>query len=59
MIKVYFQSEVGSHSELVATFTTDELYMKCLNTLEEEAEKQRCVVIEVEVANNEIWGGEI
>lgn len=46
MIKVYFQSIAGSHSELVATFTTDELYNQCLPSLEEQATKQRCFVTE-------------
>jgi hypothetical protein len=46
MIKVYFQTTDGSHSELVATFIDDELYNKCLPALEAEAYKQRCFVTE-------------
>jgi hypothetical protein len=50
MIKVYFQSIVGGHSELVATFTTDELYNQCLPSLEEQATKQRCIVTETDTS---------
>jgi hypothetical protein len=46
MIKVYFQSYTGNHSELVATFINDELYMLCLPALEEEAKRQGCFVTE-------------
>lgn len=44
MIKVYFES--SSHSELVATFQTEELFMECLPVLQAEAEKQNCIVTE-------------
>lgn len=50
MIKVYFQSIAGSHSELVATFTTDKLYNECLPSLQEQASKQRCIVTETETS---------
>ena len=46
MIKVYFQSETGSHSELVATFRTDEMYQHFIPMLEHLAAKQRCIVTE-------------
>jgi hypothetical protein len=49
MIKVYFQSLKGGHSELVATFRTDELYNQMLPSLEEEAAKQGCIVTESEI----------
>ena len=49
MIKVYFQSLKGGHSELVATFITDELYNKCYPSLVKEATKQRCIVTESEI----------
>ncbi len=47
MIKVFFQSISGSHSELVATFDTEQLYMACLPALEKQAEEQRCFVTEI------------
>ena len=46
MIKVYFQSEIGSHSELVAVFRTENLYMEALPSLEKSAAEQRCIVTE-------------
>jgi len=46
MVKVYFQSEIGSHSELVATFRNEELYMAALPSLEKMAAEQRCFVTE-------------
>lgn len=46
MIKVYFQSEIGSHSELVATFQSDEMYQHFIPMLEHLASKQRCFVTE-------------
>jgi hypothetical protein len=46
MIKVYFQSEIGSHSELVATFRTDEMYQFFIPMLNFLAAKQRCFVTE-------------
>lgn len=48
MIKVYFQSEIGSHSELVAVFPTEEIYMMCLPALRWQAGKQRCFVTEID-----------
>jgi hypothetical protein len=52
MIKVYFQSETGSHSELVATFESDELYQHFVPMLEYLASKQRCFVTESEESIN-------
>lgn len=46
MIKVYFQSIAGSHSELVAVFPSEEIYMACLPALRWQADKQRCFVTE-------------
>lgn len=46
MIKVFFQSEIGSHSELVATFRSDEMYQHFIPMLEHLASKQRCFVTE-------------
>lgn len=46
MLKVYFESK--THAELVATFETEELYIKCLPILEEEARKTRMIVTESE-----------
>ena len=46
MLKVYFESK--AHAELVATFEEEELYIKCLPILEEEAKKQRMIVTESE-----------
>jgi hypothetical protein len=46
MIKVYFQSETGSHSEVVAVFRTEKLYMEALPSLEKVATEQRCFVTE-------------
>jgi hypothetical protein len=48
MIKVYFQSLTGGHSELVAVFQDDKLYIKCLPALMVEAEEQRCIVTETQ-----------
>lgn len=44
MVKVYFES--GSHAELVAIFDSEELYIACLPTLEEEAKKNNMFVTE-------------
>lgn len=44
MVKVYFES--SSHTELVAEFESEELYIKCFPILEKEAEKQNMVVTE-------------
>jgi hypothetical protein len=46
MIKVYFQSETGSHSELVATFKSDEVYQHFIPMLEHLASKHRLFVTE-------------
>jgi hypothetical protein len=40
MIKVYFQSLTGGHSELVAVFQEDRLYVQCLPALIVEARRQ-------------------
>lgn len=44
MIKVYFETNI--HSELVAIFKTEEMYMKCLPILEKQAAKVRMTVSE-------------
>lgn len=49
MIKVYFQSIAGSHSELVAVFKTEEHYMACLPALRWQAERERCFVTEIDI----------
>lgn len=49
MIKVYFQSIAGSHSELVAVFKTEELYTMALPSLEKMAQEQRCFVTETDI----------
>lgn len=46
MVKVYFQTLVGSHSELVATFANEETYLVCLPALEKMAEQNRMFVCE-------------
>ncbi len=46
MIKVYFQSIVGSHSELVAVFTSEKSYESAYPWLRVLAEEQRCIVTE-------------
>lgn len=46
MIKVFFQSITGSHSELVATFQSDEMYQHFIPMLQHLADKQRCFVTE-------------
>jgi hypothetical protein len=51
MIRVYFES--SSHAELVATFETDELYNRCLPTLEKEAERMDMMVTESMVDDEE------
>jgi hypothetical protein len=37
MVTVYFEN--GLYAEIVATFNTEELYIKCLPSLEEEANR--------------------
>jgi hypothetical protein len=44
MIKVYYES--NNHAELVATFETEETYMRCLPALEMEAKENRMIVTE-------------
>jgi len=46
MITVYFESK--SHSEKVATFVSEELYMLCLPALEKKAKEARMIVTESE-----------
>lgn len=46
MIKVYFQSITGSHSELVAVFNDEKIYHDSLYALELIADRQRCIVTE-------------
>lgn len=43
-IKVYF--ETSTTADLVATFETEELYMKCLPVLEEAAKEAGYIVTE-------------
>ena len=50
MIKAYFQSEIGSHSELVATFQSDEMYQHFIPMLEHVASRQNCILTESDVA---------
>jgi hypothetical protein len=48
-VQVYFETQrngTSMHSELVATFINEELYMQCLPTLEAEAERQGSIVTE-------------
>lgn len=45
MIKVFFESKF--HAEHVATFETEDLYIKSLPTLLQRAEAQRMIVTEV------------
>ena len=49
MVRVYFGTPNGSHSEQVATFETDELFILCLPILKEEAKRQRMIVTESEL----------
>ena len=44
MVKVYFQTD--THAELVATFTSEELYIRCLPVLNSIAKEQRMIVAE-------------
>ena len=44
MVKVYFES--GSHADLVAVFTDEEMYMSCLPALKKEAEKHGLTLTE-------------
>ena len=44
MLNVYMEST--SHSELVAIFETEELYMACLPVLEKYAKEHRMIVTE-------------
>ena len=44
MIKVYF--DYGSTTEHVATFNNEEMYMRCLEALEKEANECRAKLIE-------------
>lgn len=46
MVKVYFESIKHWHSEHVATFESEELYMACLPALEAEAKEIGMVVTE-------------
>jgi hypothetical protein len=39
MVKVYFENDNGSYSELVAKFDNEEIYFACLPALEKLAEK--------------------
>ncbi len=44
MVKVYFES--SSHAELVAIFEDEDLYSKCLDVLQKEANNHRMIVTE-------------
>jgi hypothetical protein len=46
MIKVYFQTVTAQHTELVAVFQDEDMYNKCLPILQQEADKQRCIITE-------------
>ena len=49
MVRVYFNTPNHSHSEQVATFEDDKLYMLCLPALKKEAKRQRMIVTESEL----------
>jgi len=44
MVTVYFEN--SAYAQVVATFDTEDLYIKCLPVLEEEASKLGMVVTE-------------
>ena len=44
MVKVFF--ECGTYAELVATLTSEEVYMLCVPTLEAEAERLGMILTE-------------
>jgi hypothetical protein len=44
MVKVFFTS--GTHTEQVATFQDEDLYISCLNVLKASAKADRMTVIE-------------
>jgi hypothetical protein len=44
MVTVYMESK--NHSEIVATFQSEELYLKCLNELEKQAKKAGMIITE-------------
>lgn len=46
MVKVYFQSIAGSHSELVAVFSSEKIYQSVIEALEIQAANQRCIITE-------------
>lgn len=46
MVKVYFQSIVGSHSELVAVFASEKQYEAVATALEIRAAQERCILTE-------------
>lgn len=46
MNKVYFQTVTAQHTELVAVFQDEDMYNKCLPILQQEADKQRCIITE-------------
>jgi hypothetical protein len=48
-VEVYFES--SNHAECVATFETEELFIACFPTLEEEAKKQGMKVTEALIDN--------
>jgi hypothetical protein len=46
MVVVYFETPNLSHSEKVATFEDEELYLQCLDVLKEVAKEHRLIVTE-------------
>lgn len=44
MIKVYFES--NSHTELVATFESEEVYTLCVSVLEKQAKSKGMILTE-------------
>jgi hypothetical protein len=46
MVKVYFETPNLSHSEEVATFENEELYLQCLDVLIEVAKEHSLIVTE-------------
>jgi|TARA_Y100000361_G_C11102096_1_gene312522 hypothetical protein len=46
MVVVYFETPNLSHSEKVATFVDEELYLQCLEVLKEVAKEHSLIVTE-------------
>ena len=45
-VVVYFENKSPAHSEVVATFASEELYIACLPALEKKAKKVSMIVTE-------------